>query len=601
MPLTLGTVQRKAPWMCTACATHLSTSSAHSPLAKGGRYPRSVPKLLKQPVRTRFAPSPTGYLHLGSLRTALFNYLLAKCTGGQFILRIEDTDQKRTVPDAEKRILEDLRWAGLQWDEGPEVGGPYGPYRQSENTASYRDTANKLLFSGHAYRCFCSTKRLIELATQRHKLGLPTDYDRTCASISKSESDSRALKESHVIRLRCPDQYPRFKDLVYGTVGKEQQSQGVTRQHITTSEDPVLLKSDGQPTYHLANIVDDHRMNITHVVRAIEWLTATPKHIFMYDALGWKPPNFAHVGLLLDQHGHKLSKRKGNLDIAHYRNEDDILPGALINFVSLLGWSHNQKSDVMTLEQLVDIFDLKFTKGNTTVTFEKLWYLQKHHVQLAVERNGPEMEEVVHRLLKALREHPELNQEGEGMLRGRDLRSYVAAIIQADAKGYTTADEFLKRNDYFFKPVHENTPPLAYDSWGPGLKCIHTVSTHQLIDAATLMKDVSQESWVAERLKSNIQSIVSNICGATDAATKRLKSRALFHYLRWALAESHEGSSIVDVMVILGREITLSRLDRAANLCKDAQGNVVEVAQRDPKGSHETSSRTEGYTDVLRA
>ncbi|KAI9718440.1 MAG: hypothetical protein M1812_004161 [Candelaria pacifica] len=528
-------------------------------------------------TRTRFAPSPTGYLHLGSLRTALFNYLLAKSTGGQFILRIEDTDQKRTVPDAEKRILEDLRWAGLHWDEGPEIGGPYGPYKQSENVASYRDTANKLLVSGHAYRCFCSTKRLVELASERNKLGLPTDYDRACATISKQESDSRAMIESHVVRLRCPNHYPPFKDLIYGTVGKEQQSHRVASNHIPTFEDPVLLKSDGQPTYHLANIVDDHRMQITHVVRALEWLSATPKHIFMYEALGWKPPEFAHVGLLLDQSGQKLSKRKGNLDISYYRDGKDVLSGALINFVSLLGWSHTQKSDVMTLEQLIDSFDLKFTKGNTLVTFEKLWYLQKHHVQLSAERNGPEMTEIVHRLLKSLREHPEFDQEGEGMFRERNMTSYVAAIVRADAKGYSTANEFLMRNGFFFGPIHKNVNSAIYNARGPGLKLIHTIPIDQLIEAAKQIEEVEPQSWTAERLKSNLQSIITKGWGQTDAITKRMSQRALHHYLRWALTDSHQGAPIVDVMAILGRETTLTRLHRGEDLCKDAQGNIIKA------------------------
>ena len=208
-------------------------------------------------------------MHLGSLRTALFNYLLAKATGGQFLLRIEDTDQKRTVPGAEERICRDLEWAGLQWDEGPGVGGVHGPYRQSERTELYRKHAEDLIDSGHAYRCFCTAERLNELATARSKLGLPTDYDRTCAGIAREESRERADKgHAYIIRLKVPETYPRYEDLVYGRVGGSKGKPKIILGE-QSFEDPVLIKSDGQPTYHLANVVDDHYMKITHVVRAV--------------------------------------------------------------------------------------------------------------------------------------------------------------------------------------------------------------------------------------------------------------------------------------------------------------------------------------------
>jgi glutamyl-tRNA synthetase len=224
-------------------------------------------KVPLNPARTRFAPSPTGHLHLGSLRTALFNYLLAKKTGGQFLLRIEDTDKKRTVSGAEERLCRDLQWAGIEWDEGPGIGGALGPYRQSERTTTHQEHANILLEKGHAYRCFCSPERLTNLARQRNQLGLPSDYDRTCADVPKAESDGRAYSnEPFVIRLKAPAKYPTYTDLVYGKV-----EIGQTRfKHGEASyDDPILLKSDGMPTYHLANVVDDHQMQITHVLRAI--------------------------------------------------------------------------------------------------------------------------------------------------------------------------------------------------------------------------------------------------------------------------------------------------------------------------------------------
>ena len=259
-------------WVCCACRSLRRRPAATKRRGIGTQtaYRKSSQKLPEKPARTRFAPSPTGDLHLGSLRTALFNYLLAKATGGQFLLRIEDTDKKRTVPGAEDRICRDLRWAGLQWDEGPQVGGPLSPYRQSERTSLYQSHAQRLLQSGHAYRCFCSAERLDELARMRSKLGLPTDYDRTCLGLTGQESDEKASQgHSHTIRLKVPDVYPRYDDLVYGRVGGARPL-GTRMTHAQQSfEDPILLKSDGRPTYHLANVVDDHLMEITHVVRAV--------------------------------------------------------------------------------------------------------------------------------------------------------------------------------------------------------------------------------------------------------------------------------------------------------------------------------------------
>ena len=272
---------RSSSWICRACR-----SSRRSPAPAAGRrrigtstsYRKSSQKLPAKPARTRFAPSPTGDLHLGSLRTALFNYLLAKATGGQFLLRVEDTDQKRTVPGAQERICRDLRWAGLQLDEGPEVGGDYGPYQQSQRTAIYSKHAQQLLQSGHAYRCFCSAERLDELVRMRNQLGLPTDYDRTCLGLTREESDAKASQgHTHTIRLKVPDVYPRYDDLVYGRVGGARPPKEKSLTHALQSfEDPILLKSDGLPTYHLANVVDDHLMEITHVVRAVVCTASAP-------------------------------------------------------------------------------------------------------------------------------------------------------------------------------------------------------------------------------------------------------------------------------------------------------------------------------------
>lgn len=215
----------------------------------------------------------------------------------------------------------------------------------------YREHAQNLLDSGHGYRCFCTAQRLNELAQHRASLGLATDYDRTCADIPKEESDDRAVKgEEHVIRLRVPDTYPKYTDLIYGDFKALKPG----RRGEEAYEDPILLKSDGLPTYHLANVVDDHHMKITHVIRGTEWMPSTPKHIAMYQAFGWEPPEFAHVGLLLDEHGNKLSKRNFDTDIRSFRNKMEVFPEVLTNFAALLGWSHTSRSDVMTLKDLTE-------------------------------------------------------------------------------------------------------------------------------------------------------------------------------------------------------------------------------------------------------
>ncbi|RPA93527.1 hypothetical protein L873DRAFT_1704836 [Choiromyces venosus 120613-1] len=362
-------------WLCRRC---ISTSPKFS-------YPATHGSSAITPARTRFAPSPTGYLHLGSLRTALFNYLLAKRTGGKFLLRIEDTDKKRTVEGAEEGIFDTLRWAGLHWDEGPLVGGEFGPYRQSERTELHKKHVDVLLEQGHAYRCYCTPQRLEALALTRKHSGQSTDYDRHCLNSPPTTS----VTEPHVVRLKTPDQYPPYHDLVYGTITTGDRSHDHS---IGTFEDPILLKSDGMPTYHLANVVDDHFMNITHVVRATEWMPSTPKHVHLYNCFGWTPPNFVHVGLLQDTQGRKLSKRTGDVFVSEFR-EKGYLPEALNNFVALMGWSHAGESDVLDMQTLVEQFSIDgLTRGNTKVDFGKLDFLQERYVRNRVMEGSGDKE-----------------------------------------------------------------------------------------------------------------------------------------------------------------------------------------------------------------
>ncbi|KAF2659850.1 glutamyl-tRNA synthetase [Lophiostoma macrostomum CBS 122681] len=504
-------------------------------------YPRLQQKKvntdLTTPARTRFAPSPTGYLHLGSLRTALFNYLLAKRTGGQFLLRVEDTDQKRTVPDAEQRLYDHLRWAGLQWDEGPEVGGPYGPYRQSERSALYREHAQQLLDSGNAYRCFCSSERLHSLAEHRHKLGLATDYDRTCTHISAAESEEKASKgEKFVIRLKVPDVYPSYNDLTFGPFKPLQRRRGED-----SYEDPILLKSDGLPTYHLANVVDDHHMHITHVIRGSEWMPSTPKHIFMYSAFNWQPPEFAHVGLLVDENGNKLSKRNFDTDITAFKDME-IFPETLVNFAALLGWSHTQKSDVMDMDKLTSIFNLKFTKGNAIVTFGKLHFLQRKHAISRIHAGGPPHDELVQNILKLLKDpdSPYKERDWKPTL-GSNPTDYISRILTADSENYTNANEFVYRNQYFFTRSEVSLLPFIPEAPDVSERC-------------KALAEVSEADWKPEKLKSKVEEIIDAREGG------RKEGKHVYHYLRLALSGKKEGMRLYDMMWCLGRSECLRRL-----------------------------------------
>jgi glutamyl-tRNA synthetase len=320
-------------------------------------------------IRTRFAPSPTGYLHVGGLRTALYNYLFARKNAGKFILRIEDTDRTRFVEGAMENLLKTLKWVGLEYDEGPEKEGQYGPYIQSQRTEIYRKHLQTLIDKGDAYPCFCTAERLDEMRKRQTELKLAPMYDRTCLKLSAEEVATKLKAGTpHVIRQKIPQgQKLKFKDLIRGIVQFE----------TSNVDDQVLLKSDNFPTYHLANVIDDHLMEITHVIRGEEWLPSTPKHILLYEAFGWQKPEFAHIPLLLNHDKSKLSKRQGDVSVEDYINKG-YTREAIINFISLLGWhpGKGEEEEIFSLKDLVDKFSLeKVHKGGAVFEVEKLnWF-----------------------------------------------------------------------------------------------------------------------------------------------------------------------------------------------------------------------------------
>ncbi|HEU4911771.1 MAG TPA: glutamate--tRNA ligase [Actinomycetes bacterium] len=324
------------------------------------------------PVRVRVAPSPTGDPHVGTAYMSLFNLAFARRRGGEFVLRIEDTDRARYVADSEQQIYDTLHWLGLDWDEGPDKGGPYAPYRQSERIESYRVHVDRLLADGRAYHCWCTPERLAEMREQQQKAKLPTGYDRLCHG--KSREERAALPgagEAPVVRMLIPDDVPLvFDDIIRGEV------------KAPRPDDQVIVKADGFPTYHLANVVDDHEMAITHVVRGEEWISSTPKHVLLYDWLGWKRPAFAHMPLLRNTDKSKISKRKNPAARLMWFQEQGYLPEALVNFLALMGYSQPDGEEIFTFEEMVESFD--WARVNTVgpvFDLDKLGWLNGHYVR----------------------------------------------------------------------------------------------------------------------------------------------------------------------------------------------------------------------------
>lgn len=323
-------------------------------------------------VRVRIAPSPTGDPHVGTAYMALFNLIFAKKFGGKFILRIEDTDQTRSRREYEENIYKALKWCNLQWDEGPDVGGPYGPYRQSERTEIYRQECQKLLDAGKAYKCFATSAELEEMREVAKALGKKQGYDRRYRNLSQEEIEQRLSEnQPYVVRLKVP---------LSGECVYEDAIKGRISVPWADVDDQVLLKSDGFPTYHLANVVDDHLMEITHVIRGDEWMSSTPKHIYLYEAFGWTPPTFMHMPLLLNPDGKKLSKRKNPTSIFYYR-DTGYLPEAFLNFLTLMGYSMPNDQEIYSLDEVIANFDPKRI-GVSGAVFDvhKLDWVNQHYL-----------------------------------------------------------------------------------------------------------------------------------------------------------------------------------------------------------------------------
>jgi len=335
-------------------------------------------------IRDRYAPSPTGLQHVGGIRTALFNYLFARSKGGAFVLRLEDTDRTRSETRYEQNLYDTFSWLGLRWDEGPDIGGPFAPYKQSDRSELYKKYADELISKGRAYYCFCTAERIEKVRKEReeaHSAGSAdtaasaSGYDRHCRVVPFEEASARvAAGEAHTIRLKIPlGETTRFNDYLLGAI--EWKNDDV-------NPDPVLLKSDGFPTYHLANVVDDHLMEITHVMRAQEWLASTPLHVIMYKSFGWAVPEYCHLPMVMGQDGKKLSKRHGATSIDEFRKQG-YLPEALLNYVALLGASYEEGRDLLSLHELEQLFSIdKLNKAPAIFDYKKLEWFNGQYIRM---------------------------------------------------------------------------------------------------------------------------------------------------------------------------------------------------------------------------
>ena len=389
-------------------------------------------------VRVRFPPSPTGEPHVGNIRTAIFNWLFARRHGGAFVIRIEDTDQARKVEGATGQLLDALRWLGLDWDEGPEAGGPYGPYYQSQRLDIYSREARRLVESGRAYRCYCSEERLAVAREERARRKEPPGYDRRCRGLTDAERrDLDASGTAPVVRFKMPlEGVTEVDDLIRGRVTFQNR----------LADDFVMLKSDGFPTYHLANVTDDHLMKISHVMRGEEWLSSTPRHVQLYAALGWEPPRFAHLPLILASDRSKLSKRHGATSLLECRALG-LLPETLFNFLTMLGWSLDDRTEILTVDEMIESFSIeRVSKAGAVFDYDKLSWMNGVYIR----RMSPEA------LADALLDYWRLYPPPEiPDMPDRDRLAAVAAVVQERLK--TLADA-APRIPFFFYPDFDYEP-----------------------------------------------------------------------------------------------------------------------------------------------
>jgi len=423
-------------------------------------------------VRVRYAPSPTGFQHIGSVRTALYDYLYARSQGGTFVLRIEDTDRKRFVPEAMQDIYDTFAWLGFHWDEGPDVGGPHGPYFQSERLSMYSRYANELLEKGLAYRCYCTPERLEKVREGQQAGGEGSDqstqgYDRHCRDLSRTERDAMVASGApSVIRLKIPlEGSTTFTDELLGDI---------TVENKTISPDPVLIKSDGFPTYHMALVVDDHFMEITHTMRGQEWLPSAPIHKILFDAFGWEMPAVCHLPMVMGKDGHKLSKRLGSTSIRDFRKQG-YLPDALLNCIALVGWSYDGSRELFTMKELEELFDIsKLNKAPGVFDYQKLEWFNGQYIRA---KSPSELADLMTPFMK----DAGLPVDDRGLLEG------VAGLVRERVKLLAEIPDMVR---YLFQ---DPSPPVADDLLPKKTDAAHALEGLKRADALIAVLPESQD------------------------------------------------------------------------------------------------------------
>ncbi|MGH9468584.1 MAG: glutamate--tRNA ligase [Terriglobales bacterium] len=470
------------------------------------------------PVRVRIAPSPTGDPHVGTAYMALLNLIFARQRGGHFVLRIEDTDRTRFVATSEAMIFRSLRWLGLDWDEGPDQGGPYGPYRQSERTALYREAVDQLLQSGHAYRCFCTPERLEAMRREQAAAKQPPRYDRTCLRLAETEVQRRAAAgEPFTIRLQVPEGgATTFRDELRGDITFDHQN----------VDDQVLLKSDGFPTYHLANVVDDHAMAITDVIRAEEWISSTPKHVLLYQAFGWDPPRFRHMPLLRNRDKSKISKRKNPVSLIYYR-QAGYLPEAVVNFLGLLGGgmpvSEEAGAEKFSLDDMIARFQFdQIRLGGPVFDLEKLRWL-----------NGL--------YLRALTPEAFLAAVREGVFPD----AYLQRITPLVQERIETLGQFFDLTDFFFRD-EVSPPPQVFLPKKRNLEETLALTSEMLARLETV-------AWEHEALEACLRALASEQGWST---------KEVFMLLRALITGKTASPPLLESLLVLERTRTVDRLRR---------------------------------------
>lgn len=471
-------------------------------------------------VRTRMAPSPTGELHVGSFSIILKNYAFAKKHGGQFVLRVEDTDKVREVAGAKDRLLKTIKAYGLSWDEGPDIGGPHAPYTQSERLDLYTKKANELVESGHAYHCFCSKERLEAVREKAREEKKPPKYDRHCRNLSKEEVEEKLSSGGDfVIRLTVPDNRSIvYTDLIRGDI----------EVNSDIIDDQVLLKSDGFPTYHLAVVVDDHDMEISHIMRGEEWLSSTPKHILLYEAFGWTPPVFAHIPIYLNPNGKgKMSKRKGDVSAQSFLDKG-YLPEALLNFFMILGWTPKDQRDIITLEEYINEFDPKdISKKSVAFDIDKLNWLNGMYIRKMWDEDKPELVSRLEEFMPDDFPQAKLDQ--------------ILPLIYERLERLSDIEEL---SNFFYRDIEIDKSLLLK-------KADQELVSKQLDE---LFNGLNEIEWNTTKIEKVIRDL---------QVKNEYKKNQYFMMVRIAVTGKKATPPLFETMEVLGKELTLKRLKTA--------------------------------------